>query len=396
MATSTSRTGSSSVVCISSQPADRSRHSCQPVPAPSATRTSRCDQRPPSSTAPSSSGTGPSGGTPMPGSASSRPPSRVTTTPRWVRGARPGRRPGRAAGGVVPEREQDGVEQGGVLEAVAAPPARHELLDHGRERHPRVLLEEHVDVVEREGPDVGCEQLLQRRRRGWCGRGAGAGEVGVDVEPGRGRAHPRMVAAGRTDRVKRATPRPRPSRAYTRPTIGTAREGTLMGLVTDVRLRQPRRTTWSATGSWSPGSAPASRDDRHPGPRAARQGRRRGLRPVQRRRHRRRRLLGAGAGDRPAATGDPADGAGLRRQPRPARPGPVARVRPARGRGDLLPGSRGFLLYRVESGDTLTGIVRKLKDFTKVTVKQVVAANPRIEDPDVIVTGWRLRIPLQD
>ena len=61
-----------------------------------------------------------------------------------------------------------------------------------------------------------------------------------------------------------------------------------------------------------------------------------------------------------------------------------------------FPGSRGFLLYRVESGDTLTGIVRKLKAFTKVTVKQVVAANPRIDDPDVIVAGWRLRIPVQD
>jgi phage tail protein X len=60
-----------------------------------------------------------------------------------------------------------------------------------------------------------------------------------------------------------------------------------------------------------------------------------------------------------------------------------------------FPGSRGFLLYRVESGDTLTGIVRKLKTFTKVTVTQVVAANPRIEDPDVIVSGWRLRIPVQ-
>ena len=61
-----------------------------------------------------------------------------------------------------------------------------------------------------------------------------------------------------------------------------------------------------------------------------------------------------------------------------------------------FPGSRGFLLYRVESGDTLTGIVKKLKDNTLVTVKQVVAANPRIEDPDVIVTGWRLRIPVLD
>jgi nucleoid-associated protein YgaU len=61
-----------------------------------------------------------------------------------------------------------------------------------------------------------------------------------------------------------------------------------------------------------------------------------------------------------------------------------------------FPGSRGNLLHRVESGDTLSKIVRKVKDFTKVTVKQVVAANPRIEDPDVIVVGWRLRIPIQD
>jgi phage tail protein X len=60
-----------------------------------------------------------------------------------------------------------------------------------------------------------------------------------------------------------------------------------------------------------------------------------------------------------------------------------------------FPDSRGFLLYRVESGDTLTAIVRKVKDFTSVTVKQVVAANPRIEDPDVIIAGWRLRIPIQ-
>ncbi len=61
-----------------------------------------------------------------------------------------------------------------------------------------------------------------------------------------------------------------------------------------------------------------------------------------------------------------------------------------------FPGSRGYLLYRVEAGDTLTGIVRTLKDLTHVSVKQVVAANPRIEDPDLIVTGWRLRIPVLD
>lgn len=61
-----------------------------------------------------------------------------------------------------------------------------------------------------------------------------------------------------------------------------------------------------------------------------------------------------------------------------------------------FPGSRGFLLYRVESGDTLTGILRSLRGFTRATVAQVVAANPRVEDPDVIRTGQRLRIPVRD
>lgn len=61
-----------------------------------------------------------------------------------------------------------------------------------------------------------------------------------------------------------------------------------------------------------------------------------------------------------------------------------------------FPGLRGYLLYRVERGDTLTAIVRKTRDFGRTTVAKIVAANPRIEDPDVIQTGWRLRIPLQD
>ncbi len=30
-----------------------------------------------------------------------------------------------------------------------------------------------------------------------------------------------------------------------------------------------------------------------------------------------------------------------------------------------------------------------------MTVNQIVAANPRIEDPDVIQVGWRLRVPIQ-
>ena len=60
-----------------------------------------------------------------------------------------------------------------------------------------------------------------------------------------------------------------------------------------------------------------------------------------------------------------------------------------------FPKSHGFLIYRVESGDTLTEIVRKLRDLTKVTVGQVVKANLRIQDPDQIQVGWRLRVPIQ-
>ena len=59
----------------------------------------------------------------------------------------------------------------------------------------------------------------------------------------------------------------------------------------------------------------------------------------------------------------------------------------------VFPDLAGWLLYRVEPGDTLTGIIRKLRPFTRVTVAQVVAANPRISDPDLIKVGWKLRIP---
>lgn len=60
----------------------------------------------------------------------------------------------------------------------------------------------------------------------------------------------------------------------------------------------------------------------------------------------------------------------------------------------MYPDLHGWLLYRVESGDTLTGIVRMARDFGRTTVPQVVAANPRITDPDLIKVGWKLRIPL--
>ena len=60
----------------------------------------------------------------------------------------------------------------------------------------------------------------------------------------------------------------------------------------------------------------------------------------------------------------------------------------------IYPDLTGWLLYRVEKGDTLTGIVRKARDFGKTTVPQIVAANPQIKDPDLIQVGWKLRIPL--
>lgn len=61
----------------------------------------------------------------------------------------------------------------------------------------------------------------------------------------------------------------------------------------------------------------------------------------------------------------------------------------------VFPDLAGWLLYRVEPGDTLTGIVRSLRDFGRFTVSQIVAANPRITDPDHIEVGWRLRVPLK-
>jgi phage tail protein X len=62
----------------------------------------------------------------------------------------------------------------------------------------------------------------------------------------------------------------------------------------------------------------------------------------------------------------------------------------------VFPGMRGWILYRVAAGDTLSSIRRQLRPFTKATVKQIVAANPQIEDPDVIRVGWKLRVPQLD
>ncbi|WP_182524375.1 Gmad2 immunoglobulin-like domain-containing protein [Nocardioides dongkuii] len=60
-----------------------------------------------------------------------------------------------------------------------------------------------------------------------------------------------------------------------------------------------------------------------------------------------------------------------------------------------FPDSQGHLIYRVEAGDTLTGIARALKPYTRVTVSQLVKANPAIDDPDRIRAGSRLRAPVQ-
>lgn len=61
-----------------------------------------------------------------------------------------------------------------------------------------------------------------------------------------------------------------------------------------------------------------------------------------------------------------------------------------------FPRMRGWVLYRVASGDTLTSIRRDLRPYTKATVAQIVTANPRIDDPDVIKVGQRLRVPQLD
>jgi hypothetical protein len=92
---------------------------------------------------------------------------------------------------------------------------------------------------------------------------------------------------------------------------------------------------------------------------------------------------------------------------KPPRAGTKVRVQVYGDTGDEGPGSdlkevevvmypdlSGWLLYRVERGDTLTGLVRAASPYGRTTVAQIVAANPQVSDPDVIKVGWKLRIPL--
>jgi len=60
----------------------------------------------------------------------------------------------------------------------------------------------------------------------------------------------------------------------------------------------------------------------------------------------------------------------------------------------FIPGLRGWQLYRVERGDTLTSIARAMRDLGRPSVARIVAANPRLTDPDHIEVGQRIRIPI--
>ena len=192
---------------------------------------------------------------------------------------------------------------------------------------------------------------------GGAAAGPGAREVGVDVEPGGGACSPEDggrcgAPAGSSHSTLARRPSAGLHSAHHPQRSGRDAHGNRHGRTAAAAAH---RTTWSATGSSSPGSAPASRGRSGSGC-SGRAARCVGEDSAQ--------SSGGGIGvgdfsarvrrDRPAATGHPADGAGLRRQPRTARRGPVARLRPARGRGDLLP--------RVARLPALPGRVRRHPD----------------------------------
>ena len=48
-----------------------------------------------------------------------------------------------------------------------------------------------------------------------------------------------------------------------------------------------------------------------------------------------------------------------------------------------------YFMYTVVHGDNLTKIAAKFK----TTIKAIVELNPKIEDPNLIITGWVLKVP---
>jgi hypothetical protein len=81
----------------------------------------------------------------------------------------------------VAEPLEDGGEEAALLVAVAASPPSDELRAHDVEGNSLVLLENDVDVLERDGLDVGAHQLFQRPRRRRARRLPDPREVRVDV-----------------------------------------------------------------------------------------------------------------------------------------------------------------------------------------------------------------------
>ncbi len=98
-------------------------------------------------------------------------------------------------------------------------------------------------------------------------------------------------------------------------------------------------------------------------------------------------------GQEPTASGYAGHAAGLRGQPGA---GTGTRERPARGGADHVPRPVRLPALPGREGRHADRHRRKARDFGKTTVPQIVAANSQIKDPDLIQTGWKLRIPLSN
>ena len=231
------------------------------------------------------------------------------------------------------------MEQRGVLEAVAAPAAAHELLGHGIERRPP-------------GAARGARRRCRTGRSGRGPRAAPPAPPPTVVRPrrrcGRGRRRRRTRSVGVLTRGWWQVPHP-PGQAFGPSPAAVAglhsahhpqrsgrdAHGNRHGRTA---AAAPRRTTWSATGSSSPGIGAGFEGTigiRVLGPRGKVVGEDSAQSSGG----------GIGVGDfsaRVRVTDPPRPGTRLTVQvfgDNPGLPdeGPIARVRPARGRGDLLP-----------------------------------------------------------